>query len=450
VTFLDISKIEIRNRQRALDLSHVASLEDSILTKGLLHAPVIATDPVTQAPFLVAGAHRLEAIRRLHNRAATFTYNGVPVPASQSPTTSLADILSPADLREAELHENIIRLDPTWQEKAHAIADIHKMRVVENPAHTYTGTAKELASLSGRESTSGFRREVRNAAILAENLHRPSVSKARNATEALGILMKEEEAKVEAEMIRRRHSVNAAAPPEVRAIHGDMTLVLPSLNAGLVDLIIADPPYGQDMDSGGLRSRTVEHHNYADTPEVAKAILQTILTEGFRVCKPRANLFMFGDVDLFSFFKQACQAMGWKPFRTPIIWQKSESEGLAPWGGEGFRRTYEMIFFATKGGRGLLQSPVDILSEKRVSRATRRYGPEKPVGLMEQLINCSTMPGDFVLDPCCGAGSTLIAARHLKRKALGIELDQSAFHMATIAAERDPVDTEPEQAEALA
>jgi len=215
-------------------------------------------------------------------------------------------------------------------------------------------------------------------------------------------------------------------------------------------LIIADPPYGQDMDSGGLRSRTVEHHNYADTPEVAKAILQTILTEGFRVCKPRANLFMFGDVDLFSFFKQACQAMGWKPFRTPIIWQKSESEGLAPWGGEGFRRTYEMIFFATKGGRGLLQSPVDILSEKRVSRATRRYGPEKPVGLMEQLINCSTMPGDFVLDPCCGAGSTLIAARHLKRKALGIELDQSAFHMATIAAERDPVDTEPEQAEALA
>ena len=100
--------------------------------------------------------------------------------------------------------------------------------------------------------------------------------------------------------------------------------------------------------------------------------------------------------------------MGWKPFRTPIIWRKIESEGLAPWGREGFRRTYEMIFFATKGKKGLLQSPVDILDESRVPRHKRRYGPEKPVGLIEQLIECSTMPGDYILDPVCGAGSTLI------------------------------------------
>ena len=50
----------------------------------------------------------------------------------------------------------------------------------------------------GRERPSGqLRTEVRNATLLAANLHRPSVSKARNATEALGILLKEENAALE-------------------------------------------------------------------------------------------------------------------------------------------------------------------------------------------------------------------------------------------------------------
>jgi site-specific DNA-methyltransferase (adenine-specific) len=142
-------------------------------------------------------------------------------------------------------------------------------------------------------------------------------------------------------------------------------------------------------------------------------------------------------VDLFPFFKTAAASMGWKPWRTPIVWQKSESEGLAPWGREGFRRTYELIFWATKGQRGLLLSPTDVLTFKRVARAERRYGPEKPVELLERLIECSTMPGDFILDPCAGAGSTLAAARHLKRKALGIELDPGAFALAVVAATRD-------------
>jgi len=56
---------------------------------------------------------------------------------------------------------------------------------------------------------------------------------------------------------------------------------------------------------------------------------------------------------------------------------------------------------------------------------------------MEQLIECATMPGELVLDPCCGSGSTLAAARHLKRAAIGIELDESAYNLSVVAAERD-------------
>ena len=438
---VSIDTISVGDRQRELDRAHVGTLKESILSKGLLHPPVVVRDGTGLK--LVAGAHRLAAMRLCIESTEIFAFNGSPVPPGLIPVTNVED-LSPADLLEAELEENIIRLDIPWQDRARALAAIHELREKENPSHTFQDTARELAGKGAAESERTLRREVRNATILAANLHRPSVARARNATEALGILLKEEEAKLEATVIERRTRTAIGSQPDVRATLGDMRTILPTLPPEIYDLVIADLPYGIGADSGGFRQRTVEHHNYDDSPDTAKALMQTVVTDCFRVCKPRANLFVFGDVDLFLTFKNMASAMGWKPFRTPIIWRKSESEGLAPWGRDGFRRTYEMIFYATKGQRGLLLSPTDVIEVKRVSRVDRRYGAEKPIELMRLLIECSTMPGDSVLDPCCGAGSTLAAARQLRRKALGIELDPGAHALAVVAAERDPVNSESE------
>lgn len=439
--FLSTQSIEVRERQRTVDQNVVRSLKQSISSKSLFHAIVVAKDD--KGVFLVAGEHRLRAVTELHAEGTKFTYNGIDVPSGMIPTVSVFD-LSPADILEAEFEENEFRSQMTWQQRAQALASIHKQRQAENPKQTFLKTAEELASkMSGdqKTTTNTLRRTIKDAVVLADNLHRPSVAKARNATEALGILLKEEEAKLEAIFINRRKAAIAETAKVERLCEvqrGDFTKILPTLDEALFDLIIADLPYGIGADRGGFRQRTVEHHNYEDDPDTAKTLLQALIRDGFRITKPRANLFIFGDVDLFPLFKSAASAMGWSPFRTPIIWRKSESEGLAPWGREGFRRTYEMLFFATKGRRGLHVSPVDILDEARVARNKRRYGPEKPVGLMEQLIECASMPGDYVLDPCCGAGSTLIAARHLGRRALGIELDEGAYNMAVVAAERDP------------
>jgi len=444
VDYAIVSSIEIRTRQREIDKDIVSQLKASILSKGLMHPPVIGWEDEAH-PFLVAGMHRLTAITELHREAKAFFCSGSEVPNGLTPFTSLTD-LSPADLLEAELEENVIRSELPWQDKARALAAIHELRTKENPAQTFKQTATELALKMGKERPSGqLRTEVRNATLLAANLHRPSVSKARNATEALGILLKEENAALEAEMIKRRHTSATAVVSPITVVHGDLRDILPTLPPGTFDLIIADLPYGIGADSGGFRSRTVEHHNYDDSPQNAQALLQEVIASGFRVCKPRANLFIFGDIDLFPFFKKAAASMGWKPFRTPVIWRKSESEGLAPWGREGFRRTYELIFFATKGERGLLQSPVDILDEKRVGRHVRRYGPEKPVALIEQLIEAATMPNDYILDPCCGAGSTLAAARHLRRRCLGIELELAPYNLAVVAAERDEAESQTEE-----
>jgi site-specific DNA-methyltransferase (adenine-specific) len=159
--------------------------------------------------------------------------------------------------------------------------------------------------------------------------------------------------------------------------------------------------------------------------------IKLLLTEGWRLTKATANLFIFGGIDYFPFFKSQASAMGWKPFPVPMIWRKSLSEGLAPWGRNGPRRTYDPIFFATKGQRGLFSSPTDVLEVKRVHRSERIYGAQKPVDLLMQLIECSTMPGMSVLDPFMGSGSTLAAAKKLDRLATGVEFDKAVADIAT-------------------
>lgn len=54
----------------------------------------------------------------------------------------------------------------------------------------------------------------------------------------------------------------------------------------------------------------------------------------------------------------------------------------------------------------------------------RQHPTEKPLGLIGQIIDVSTRPGDLVLDPFAGSGTTLRAAKNLGRRAVGIELDE--------------------------
>jgi site-specific DNA-methyltransferase (adenine-specific) len=431
--YISVTDISIGPRQRKkLEQAPLVDLEESIRQRGLIHPPTFRLVPGTEVWQLIVGERRTTAMKKLHEKDIDFYHNNERVPRGMIPILTLQDSLTRADLKQVEFDENKIREPLPWQDEAEALAEIHRLRLEENPSQSRLATAQQLIDekvVETNTSAHALAQRIQRATAITENLSNPTIAKARNETEAYNLILKTEEEKINASLARRRLAT-AGGIPSITLTKGDCTQVLSGLDANMADLILADPPFGIGADAPGYRQRSVQHHNYEDTPEIARAVAEAILFQGFRVSKPMANLWMFTDIDLFYELRETSKRAGWVPFRTPVVWMKSHSEGMAPWQGKGPRRTYELLLYATKGQRGLITSPVDILDFSRVSRAERTHGAEKPVELLSALIECSTLPGDFVLDPCCGSGSSLVAARRSKRTGLGIEIDDQHFNTA--------------------
>lgn len=431
-------KIIVGKRQRSkLNPQHINALKHSIVSKALINAPLCF--PQEDGTYLLgAGECRLSAIDKIAGEGLPFFHNGQPIAPGEVPIT-IARFDMKADEFEVEFDENEIREKLDWKDRTEALAALHEMRLVENPKQTFKDTAEEVLrsnkSLAGGTDTGGINAaknmasKIHEAKIVAEHLDDPTISGARNATEAYALVLKKQEEKALSTLARKRMA-RIGEKPTLDIRHGNLEDILPKLDDGIADLFLADPPYGIDAGSGGFRARTVHHHNYTDDVDTARSVAKTILTEAFRICKPQANIFLFTDIKHWEYLQTISAQIGWTPFRRPLIWGKSDSEGLAPWGSKGPRLTTEYIFYATKGQKGLISSPIDYLRVNRVSRHERIHAAEKPVELLSKLIECSTLPGDFVIDPCCGSGSTLVACRETKRLGLGIEKDPTFYDTA--------------------
>lgn len=425
----------LKNRQRQkFDEQKLKDLCQSILDVGLLNPPTFYKNEAG-INVLVAGERRLRAIQKLAVEGKSFVCNQQVIHPGQLPILYF-DQSDKLSRTQAELEENLMREDLTWAEKTAALAAFHALRTEANPGITQTAIATELAQKRSptpitENQVTSQRNELRRAVIIAEHLHKPEIANARNANDAYQLVIKAESEAYHAELIRRKKKlVQSSLKCEIR--HGDGVELMTQLDDNVVDLILTDPPYGIKANSAGYRSRTKIHHNYDDSEANARRILEALLVEGWRICKPQANLFIFTDIKHFSWLYENASHMGWTPWRYPVIWAKSMSEGLAPWGRNGFVHTYDIAFWATKGRRGTNNTHIDIIQASRVARSERVHAAEKPQLLLETLVNLMTQPGDMILDPCAGSGATLVAAKSLKRNSLGFEIDKETADMATV------------------
>lgn len=204
-------------------------------------------------------------------------------------------------------------------------------------------------------------------------------------------------------------------------MRGDAFDLLPKIPDGSVDLILTDPPYGIDYQSN---RRVVWEKLPKFAGDCGLEWLESFVDEAYRVLADNRHLYCFCRWDTYPVFKEAIE----KRFqiKNALVWVKN-NHGSGDLEGA-YAPQYEMVIFASKGRRRLngARHP-DILKYATVSSKARRHPVQKPVELLQFLIEKSTKPGEIVLDPFAGVGSTVIAAKKAGRRYLAFELDERFY-----------------------
>lgn len=213
---------------------------------------------------------------------------------------------------------------------------------------------------------------------------------------------------------------------------GDALDILPSLSRGRADLLVTDPPYGVSWQSRH-RANVFPLIEGDHSVDVARAIL----SEALPVLRNRRHLYVFGPESIVTGFPVGATA--------ELIWDrmtKGSGDLTVAWGPQHDRITFATHVSDGKKARetsGRLSARLrrgSVIAVRRPHGGGANHPTQKPVALMRQLIESSSLPGEFVLDPCAGTGATGVAAVLSGRRAVLIELDPTyAGHAATRLAE---------------
>lgn len=425
--FISIDEIVVpENRQRReFDPAELNELGDSIEKLGLLHPPVLRFDG--QRYLLVAGERRLRAIKDLYDLGRSFTYSGKPVMAGTIPYNNLGELDTLAAM-EAELEENIRRVDLSWQDRAAATARLASFRLMQSEAEDRPAPTVASIALEVRGSDEGINHEAtRKELILAKHLDDPEVKAAKTANEAFKILKKKEETQKNAELAATIGKTFSATSHV--CLQADSIAYLTENPGTGYDIILTDPPYGMGADEFGDSGTggSAGAHFYKDDEKTLLKIVGDFPSLIYRIAKPEAHAYIFCDIDWFPTWKDAMADAGWRVFRTPLIWYKPTGF-RAPWPEHGPQRKYEVILYAVKGNKKVQKLAPDVI---QCAADTQLGHPaQKPVALYEDLLRRSARAGDKVIDPFCGSGPIFQAAQNLKLTATGIEMDPAAYAIA--------------------
>jgi hypothetical protein len=213
-----------------------------------------------------------------------------------------------------------------------------------------------------------------------------------------------------------------------------------------VDMIWTDPPFGHgnmqdDLQAArvrdgvkGARVRSVEVIAN-DAGEDFERTLKGFLDEAARVLAPDCCCCccMAGGGPNVTFARVSQWVDERLAFFMAVVWDKSGRGNGMGWR---YRRNYEFVLVAhRKGGR--LAWADDKVAVPNIVRDVpvqdRLHPNEKPVSMIRRFLKLHTKPGDLVLDPFCGSGSTGVACLQTGRRFVGVEIDP-AYH--AIAAKR--------------
>ena len=241
-------------------------------------------------------------------------------------------------------------------------------------------------------------------------------------------------------------SAAAASPtlPLDSILMGDCIATMKALPARSVDMIFADPPYNLQL--GGELFRPDGSHVDAVTDDWDKfdsvkaydAFTRAWLAEAHRVLKDDGTIWTIGSYHNIFRVGVAVQDLGFW-ILNDIVWRKANP--MPNFKGTRFTNAHETLIWASKGEKAkytfnyrsmkTLNDELQMRSdwefpicggpERLKKDGTKVHPTQKPEALLYRVLLACTKPGDVVLDPFFGTGTTGAVAKRLGRRWIGIE-----------------------------
>lgn len=231
--------------------------------------------------------------------------------------------------------------------------------------------------------------------------------------------------------------------PINQVVHGDCLDVLADLPAESIDLIYLDPPFNTG------KSQTAANGEYADIwPDMPTylAFMRERLSRIHRVLKPNGSILLHCDWRASHHFRLMLdEVFGVERFVNHLIWRY----GLGGSSPRRFARKHDDILFYARSPdyyfdppripatsnrmRGQMKKACDVIDIPSINNmALERVGypTQKPLALLELLINACCAPDGIVLDPFCGSGTALVAAKITGRDYIGVDRNADAVRIA--------------------
>jgi modification methylase len=259
-------------------------------------------------------------------------------------------------------------------------------------------------------------------------------------------------------MVLRRSG--STAPGFNRVIEGDCLAGLAKLPSASVDLVFADPPYNLQLEGSLLRPNNTRVDGVDDAWDQFSSFSEydrftrAWLSECRRILKRDGAIWVMGSYHNVFRLGAALQDLGFW-IQNDVIWRKTNpmpnfrgkrftnAHETLIWAGRDQKSRVTFNYDAMKAGNDDLQMRSDWLfpicagpERLKDSKGRKAHPTQKPEALLHRVLLASTNPGDLVLDPFFGTGTTGVAAKRLGRRWLGIERDPDYVRAARARIER--------------
>lgn len=250
--------------------------------------------------------------------------------------------------------------------------------------------------------------------------------------------------------IKAENTIEEFSNNNGRIIHGDALEVLQQIPDESIDLIFVDPPYNIGKNFAGRKDKWKTDKDYLDwCYQWIDLCIQKV--------KPNGTLYLMTSTQFMPYFDLYVRDK--VTILSRIVWSYDSSGVQAK---NYFGSVYEPILYCVKNKNNYTFNSDDILVEAKTGAKRKlidyrkdppqpyktekvpgnvwyfarvRYRMEeyenhptqKPISLLERIIKASSNEGDVVLDPFCGTFTTCFVAQQLKRRFIGIEIQEEYF-----------------------